>query len=103
MKWSWVVNLVDSLKGLLNIPAVFIDGGLYALSMMLVALQSQFASEEAVKFLSPDTLFWTRTVVSALAAFTLALKMFRSSSYADHQKNKVSIDTAFIKKQPENG
>lgn len=79
---------------------IFIDGLLYAAVAIFGFLQTQFGGEEAVKLLSPQVLFWVKTVVGALAAGALAVKLFRSTAYAEHQakvKNG-SGDTTLIHK-----
>lgn len=77
-----------ALTWLVNVPPVFIDGTLYTLVAMFVALQGIFSSEEAYKYVNAYALFWGKSVVSVLAAGLTALKMFRSTSYADHLKVK---------------
>lgn len=69
-------------------PAVFIDGWLYVLIALFGALTAAFASDEAAKYLKPEALFWLRTMCGVNSAWLLALKMFRSTSYSQHQENK---------------
>lgn len=84
---------------LTSIPPVFVDGTLYALVAMFGFLQAQFGSDDAAKYLSPVHLFWIKTVVGAMASVALAMKLYRSTSYADHQQ-KLKDDTAFFRQQP---
>lgn len=78
-----------------TIPPVFIDGLLYALVAMFGFLQTQFGSDDAAKFISPQVLFWIKTVVGAMAAMALSIKLYRSTAFADHQAQK-KADTAFL-------
>lgn len=84
-------KIIDNLKQLLTIPPVIIDGGLYAAVALFMFLGSQFGTDEAAKYVSPVTLFWLRTFIGSLSATALALKLFRSTSFADSkQENKVA-------------
>ncbi len=71
-----------------SIPAVVIDGALYVMVQMLTVLSTQFATDESAKYIDPTLLFWVKIIIGELAAGTLALKMFRSTSYGDHQQAK---------------
>lgn len=71
-----------------TIPPVFIDGVLYLLIALFGAFQTFFSSEEAYKYVNPAVLFWLKCVFGSLLAGVSALKMFRSTSYADHQTTK---------------
>lgn len=73
---------------LASIPAVFIDGVLYALIAFLIFSQSYLGGDEAAKYVSPAVKFWMNYAVGGLGAFFGAIKMFRSTSYADHQETK---------------
>ena len=80
-----------------SIPPVFIDGLLYALIALLVFSQAYMGGDEAAKYISPAVKFWLNYVIGALAAFVGAIKMFRSTGYAEHQEKK-KTETAFITK-----
>ena len=77
-----------SINWILAIPAVVIDGGLYVTVAMILAMQTTFTSEEAYKYVAPYTLFWIKATLGTVGSGLAALKMFRSSSYADHIKEK---------------
>lgn len=77
-----------SVTWLLNVPPVMIDGLLYTLVAMFVAAQGIFTSEEAYKYVNPYALFWGKSTLAIFGAGLAALKMFRSTSYADHIKDK---------------
>ncbi len=68
-----------------NISPVFLDGLLYILIALFGALSAAFSSDESAKYLEPENLFWIRTFCGANSAWLLALKMFRSTAFAEHQ------------------
>jgi len=78
---SWWQKLKD-------IPAVMIDGALYVGIAFTGAVTAAFGTDEAAKFVAPAALFWVRAACAPLAASLLALKMFRSTGYAQHQHDK---------------
>lgn len=59
-----------------------IDGSLFVIIQMLTVLSTQLGTDESAKYVEPQTLFWIKVVVGELAAGLLALKAFRSLSYA---------------------
>ncbi len=79
---------------LASIPPVFLDGALYVMVQMLTVLSTQFGTDESAKFIEPATLFWIKIVIGELAAGALALKLFRSTTYSEHQKAKKENGTA---------
>jgi hypothetical protein len=79
------------------VPPVFIDGALYALIAFLIFSQAYLGGDEAAKYIAPVMKFWLNYVVGGLAAFFGSVKMFRSTGFAEHQKQK-NGDTQFIKK-----
>jgi hypothetical protein len=83
----WAQNYFISLK------PVFIDGTLYVLIAIFQYLQTEFGSDDAEKFLAPMALFYIKLVVGPIAAALLALKMFRSTSFADHKEEKKLIES----------
>ena len=87
-----------------NIPAVFIDGTLYAGIALFGACTAVLSQDEAAKFIVPMWLFVLRAVCSIISATLLAIKMYRSTAFAEHQEmKKQNGHTDFIRKQPENG
>ena len=68
-----------------SIQPVFLDGLLYVLIAIFGAITACMSTDEAAKYLEPETLFWIRTTASVGGAAFLALKMFRSTAFADHQ------------------
>jgi hypothetical protein len=79
------------------LPPVFIDGTLYTLVLWFTFNQSYFGGDEAAKFMTPAIKFWLNWVIGSGAVCCGAIKMFRSTSYADHQKKKTG-DTEFLPK-----
>jgi hypothetical protein len=71
-----------------SIPAVFIDGMLYALLGLFIFLQSYISSDEALKHISEGARWWTLLVVGCCATLVGAIKMFRSTAFSDHQEQK---------------
>lgn len=75
-----------------GISPTFIDGLLYVMIAVFGAGVVSFTSEEAYKYINPFVLYWlTETSKWGLAAVT-ALKMFRSTSYAEHQEIKAKVN-----------
>lgn len=81
------------------------DGIIYALIALFGALSASMGSDEAAKWLEPETLFWTRVLSNNATAVLLAVKMFRSTAYANYLKEQpattavtaVAISTADVK------
>jgi hypothetical protein len=82
-----------------SIPPVFTDGVLYVMIALFGFLETQFGSDEAAKFFAPVTLWWIKLVVGSGSVSAVALKLFRSTSFADHQAKKANGDTQTWKKQ----
>jgi hypothetical protein len=83
-----------------GIPPVFIDGCLFVLIAWFIFNQSYFGGDEASKFISPVFKFWLNWVIGSGATMFGALKMFRSTSYAQHQENKKGTgNTDFFQQQ----
>lgn len=78
---------------LASIPAVFTDGLVYVLLAWCGAWGAVFASDEAAKYLAPQLLFWIKSMCATSGAALLSIKMFRSTSFADHQAEKKRGDT----------
>ena len=71
-----------------SIPAVFIDGFIYVAIAFFGAWTAALGTDEAAKYMEAQTLFWARSICASISAGALALKMFRSTSYGDHQQKK---------------
>jgi hypothetical protein len=62
---------------------VFIDGATYVAIALFTALATSFGSDEAAKYVCPQALFWIRLACGAISASLLALKMYRSTAFAE--------------------
>lgn len=71
-----------------SIPAVVIDGALYAMLAWLLFSQASLGGDEAAKYVDPTVKFWINYGIGGSAAMVGAIKMFRSTSYGDHQQAK---------------
>ncbi len=101
----WIVNAIDGIKSLMNIPGMWIDGMLYVLLALTGFWMIFLGTDEAAKWVAPAVLFWTKGVIGSLDAGFLALKLYRSTAFAGHvaeQKLKTG-NTEFLSKQKENG
>lgn len=68
-------------------PVIF-DGALAASIALFAFLNSQFGSDEAAKFVAPVYLFWLRTFAGGCGAVALALKLYRSTGFAEYRQAK---------------
>jgi hypothetical protein len=68
-------------------PVVF-DGIVYFAIAVFGYLNTSFGSDEAAKYISPLALFWLRESCGAIAAGALALKMYRSTTFAEYRQAK---------------
>jgi hypothetical protein len=71
-----------------TIPAVFIDGAIYVLLAISATWAAALTSDIAHTLMGPVLLFWVSSTNASAGAALLALKMFRSTAFADHQQNK---------------
>jgi hypothetical protein len=60
-----------------------IDGWLYVLIALCTASSACLATDEAAKYIVPATLWYARSIAGILGAGFLALKMYRSTTFAD--------------------
>lgn len=60
-----------------------IDAVLYLLVAVFAAITAGLGTDDAAKYIAPATLWYARNVASVLGAGVLALKMYRSTSFAD--------------------
>jgi hypothetical protein len=86
---------------MLDIPAVIIDGVLFVCIGHFMFSQSYLSGDEAAKYITPETKFWLNYAIGSLGSIAGSLKMYRSSSYAEHareKKDKANGHTAFLTK-----
>jgi hypothetical protein len=82
-----------------TIPAVFIDGTLYVLIALGTANSAALSTDMAAKYIDAQILFYIQWINGSMGASLLALKMFRSTAFAQHQDDKKKAgDTQFITK-----
>lgn len=70
---------------LANIPAVFIDGFLYFLIAVFGASIGILSEDDAYKYINEFLLYWLKFWSKVGLAGATALKMYRSTSYSEHQ------------------
>jgi hypothetical protein len=80
-----------------SIPSVFMDGFLYVCIAALAAVTAFITSDDAAKYIAPEVLFWAKGLLAVLSSAVVAVKMFRSTSFAEHQEKKKN-GTQFIVK-----
>jgi hypothetical protein len=81
-----------------DVSPAFIDGLTYVLLAFVTAVVATLSSDEAAKYIRHDVLFVIKSFFQANGAALLALKMFRSTSFAEHQQKKKDA-TAFFRKE----
>lgn len=75
-----------------SIPAVFIDGSIYVLLAFIGANGAALSSDMAAKYMDAELIFYLQWINNASGASLLALKMFRSTGFAQHQEEKKKKD-----------
>lgn len=68
-------------------PVTF-DGIIYAVIALCGFLGTELGTDEAIKYVSPQALFWIKMLVGGLGATFLAVKMYRSTTFADYKQAK---------------
>ena len=69
-----------------RLQSVTIDGWTYVLIAFFGAWASAFASDDAAKWIAAVVLFWLKWGCASISASLLALKMYRSTQFADHRQ-----------------
>lgn len=69
------------------------DCFIYATVALLNGFAAGLGSDEAAKWISGEWLFWLRILSYTGAQTMLAIKMFRSTGYADDKKRQDAIVT----------
>lgn len=82
-----------------GIKPVWIDGSIYVMMAITGVNAAMMSSDNAAKYIDYKTLFYLMWINGILDAGLLALKMFRSTAFADH-KQQVKEDTQFISRNP---
>jgi len=71
-----------------GIPPVYIDGALYSGILIFGFLQAYLSTDDAEKYIPSHVLFYLNGFVGMATAWFGGIKMFRSNSFTDHQKQK---------------
>lgn len=71
----------------------FIDGLTYVGIALLGYVIGQLSSDDAAKYVDAQFLFWLKMGVGSSSAGLIALKMFRSTSYADAKSGSGKTET----------
>ena len=77
-----------------RMSSAILDMWIYILIAFFTAIRVALGTDEAGKFIDLGVLFWLKMGTDAIAASLLAAKMFRSTAFAEHEKEKK--DTAFM-------
>lgn len=64
---------------------VSLDGWIYVVIAVAGALRISLGSDEAAKYVTAVELFWIKLIVDSVGAGFLALKMYRSTAFADYK------------------
>lgn len=67
-----------------GVKPVFIDGTLYVLLAFFGAVILTFNNDDIYKYVEAHFVFWIKNTSEWMMAVTTAIKMFRSTAYADH-------------------
>lgn len=78
----WIVNKYS------NVKPVVIDGLLYVIIAVCGTITAIMTSDEIYKYMNPYFVFYVKATNEVFAAGATALKMYRSTSYSDHQAAK---------------
>lgn len=77
-----------------------IDGAIYVAIAFCGSVAASLSSDDAAKYINANLLWWFKNSFVAAGAALLALKMYRSTQYAeDKQKQKVIEDTKQWKRE----
>lgn len=79
---TWIVNKYGNTK------PVVIDGFLYVVIAVCGTITAIMTSDEVYKYMNPYVVFYVKGVNEILCAASTALKMYRSTSYSEHQAEK---------------
>ncbi len=71
-----------------TITPMYVDGALYVSIAIFGFLSTVFGGDEAAKYVNPEAVFWIKTTIGTFSAGLLALKLYRSTAFADHLADK---------------
>lgn len=90
---NWVIKRYGDMK------PVVIDGFLYVVIAICGTVLAVFTQEDAYKYVNPYILYWGKLLVEVVGSAATALKMFRSTSYSEHQDAKKAAENAQLPDQ----
>lgn len=76
---NWIVKKYGNMK------PVVIDGFLYVVIAVCGTITAIMTSDEIYKYMNPYCVFYFKGLNEILCAAATALKMYRSTSYSEHQ------------------
>lgn len=99
------VGMIRSLQTYLRgLSPAFVDGMIYVAIAFFTFNNTFLGNDEAAKFIKPMILFFTKWFMGCGGAVSLAVKLYRSTQFAQHQQEqqdekneKKKQDTAFWK------
>lgn len=77
------------------------DGYLYAAVAITGSITVSLGTDEAFNLFSPQTLFWSKSIVGAIGAGALAVKMYRSTTFAQIKSDETPDSTVITEKKKE--
>lgn len=69
---------------------MLIDGIIYVCIGVLTFLTTQLGTDEAAKYIGPESLYYMRLSAGGVMSGFLALKMFRSETYSNWKRDKAN-------------
>lgn len=82
-------------------PPVYWNGGLYVAMAVTGFWMVMLSTDEAGKYMSLQTIFWSKVFIGTFDAIFLSIKLFMSNNYSDHQaevKRQSGNTEIFVKK-----
>lgn len=84
-----------------GIKPVWIDGTLYVLLALFGAVELTLNNDDIYKYVTHVSLvYWGKNAVAWTLAVVTAVKMFRSTTYADHVADKEAAKALTLQTQP---
>lgn len=77
---------------------VYINACLYVAMGATGFLVVYLGTDDAAKYFDAKNLFIANMIIGCIDAMLLALKLFLSTTFAEHKESKKSLETQFIQK-----
>lgn len=81
-----MINYIIKTYG--GLKPVVIDGFLYVVIAVCGFAEATLTSDDVYKYMIPWMVFYSKWIIGMVGAGATALKMFRSTSYSEHQDAK---------------